>query len=123
AWFFAAVIDGGRVEVDGGEITEHRFVRAADALEARDRGDLGLPPPTFHTLVELSRHGSAGAFLAAAASRPVPYILPRYREVSGGPCSVLPGDAAYDGGALETDGARHRMWLPERGRWLLEQRS
>ncbi len=121
-WFFAGRLPAAEVSVDRGEITAHRFFGPRDALAARRRGEIGLPPPTFLTLLELGAFATADAFLAAARLREPPRFAPRYREVPGGPCSLLAGDAAYDGAPLDADGARHRMWLPPGGEWIYERR-
>ncbi len=120
-WFFAALLPAVEVAVDQGEITAHRFFSPRTALDARHRGEIGLPPPTFLTLLELAAFESASEYLEAARRREPPRFFPRYRDVPGGPCSILPGDAAYEGAALDADGPRHRMWLPADGEWTYER--
>src|SRR5512147_768608 len=53
-WFFAGLGDDAPVEVDGGEIHEHRWTAVADALAAQRAGEIELPPPTFVTLIKLA---------------------------------------------------------------------
>ena len=68
----AAAPAAGEVTVDGGEITEHEWVRPADAIAARDEGRVTLLPPTWVTLWELARRETVAEVLAAAAGRREP---------------------------------------------------
>ncbi|MBC7173915.1 MAG: NUDIX hydrolase [Polyangiaceae bacterium] len=122
-WFFAVRVPRLEVAVDGGEIMAHRWVAPEQALRARASGEIGLPPPTFLTLLELAAFPSAEAYLEAAGVREPVRFFPRYREVLGGPCSLLEGDVAYEGAPLEAEGPRHRIWLPSGGEWRYERRS
>jgi 8-oxo-dGTP pyrophosphatase MutT (NUDIX family) len=110
-WFFAARVTSFEVEIDRSEITAHRFLAPRAALEAQAKGDLGLPPPTYVTLVGLAAAASSEAYLEAARCCAPPRYLPRYRDVEGGACSLFPGDAAYDGLDLDAAGPRHRLWV------------
>jgi 8-oxo-dGTP pyrophosphatase MutT (NUDIX family) len=111
-WFFAARVQAApAVVVDRGEITAHRFFTPRAALEAQARGEIGLPPPTYVTLVELAAAPSPSAFLEAARRATPRSHLPRYRTVEGGECSLLPGDVAYEGLPLDAEGPRHRLFL------------
>lgn len=120
-WFFAAKLPPSEVRIDRDEITAHRSIAPRVALEARARGELGLPPPTFLTLLELAEAASPASFLDAARCVSPPRYLPRYRAVEGGECSLLPGDAAYDGLPLDTEGPRHRLYIVG-GDYRLEKR-
>src|SRR5690606_4188411 len=81
----------------------------ADALAQQASGALGLPPPTFVTLVELTAFGSVQEALAAADQREPPLIFPRVHPVVDGAVSLYPGDAGYELGALDAPGPRHRL--------------
>ena len=60
-WFFVAgSASADEVTVDGAEITEHEWVRPADAIAARDEGRITLLPPTWVTLWELGRARERG---------------------------------------------------------------
>ena len=90
---------------DGSEIVEARWARPQDVLNARDSGDLVLPPPTFVTLWRLAHEGEA------LFEGPVLRILPRPIAVGDGFISLYDGDAGYDDEDLEREGRRHRVHL------------
>jgi 8-oxo-dGTP pyrophosphatase MutT (NUDIX family) len=46
-WFFAGRGSAAPVEVDGGEIHDHRWMTPGAALAAQRAGEIELPPPTF----------------------------------------------------------------------------
>jgi 8-oxo-dGTP pyrophosphatase MutT (NUDIX family) len=111
-WFFLAQVEPHLAcVVDGSEIRAHRWYRPEQALAARERGEIDLPPPTYVTLSVLSRCGAAGDALALARTGQPPVFLPRPRAIEGGEVSLFPGDAAYAGGTLEQEGPRHRLWM------------
>lgn len=122
-WFFlAAAPDGGSkdVTVDGGEITDHAWLRPADALERRDRLEIELSPPTWVTLHELAAHGSiAEATRTAAARRPETFAT-RVTTVDGGVVALWHGDAGYETGDAGVPGPRHRLHMLESG-WCYER--
>ncbi len=119
-WFFLARGDDQPVEVDGGEIHEHRWLTPAAALAARDAGEIELPPPTFVTTTLLSGFARADDALDAVAPEPPRIYLPRVQRVDGGLCSLYGGDAAYAGGEVDRVGPRHRLWMLESG-WRYER--
>lgn len=120
AWFFAACAETDVVHVDGAEIREHRWFTADEAVSAQRAGEIELPPPTFVTLVRLSRYRNVDEALASLRSAVVETFLPRIRTVPGGACALYAGDAAYEGAAVETPGPRHRLWLVPSG-WRYER--
>jgi 8-oxo-dGTP pyrophosphatase MutT (NUDIX family) len=111
-WFFLAQIEPHfDVVVDGGEIRAHRWLRPEAALALRARGELELPPPTFVSLSALSAYTKAAEALASSRAQPAPVFVPRLRKLAEGEVALYEGDAAYEGGELEAEGARHRLWL------------
>jgi len=122
-WFFAASVEAEtRVEVDGGEIHEHRWMRVSEALAAQRGGEIELPPPTFVTLVGLATHRSVDEAVAALSARGAETFVPRLHAVPGGACSLYAGDAGYDAGDPDLPGARHRLWMIDSG-WHYERRD
>ena len=115
-WFFATAAPDAPVRVDGGEIVDARWWPVGEALAARDRGEIALPPPTFVSLAQLR----AARLEEALAPREVEPILPRPVAVDGGVCSLYPGDAGYAEARLEAPGPRHRAWLVD-PRWRYER--
>jgi 8-oxo-dGTP pyrophosphatase MutT (NUDIX family) len=120
-WFYVAEALAGEVRVDGGEIHEHRWQSAADALAAQRAGEIELPPPTFVTLTLLTAHASPGAALAAAAAlRPTVY-LPRIVKGADAVAALYPGDAGWEARDASLAGPRHRLlFLPSGWRYLRE---
>ena len=119
-WFFAAPAREGVVQVDGGEIHEHRWFAPSDAMAAQRRGEIELPPPTFVTLQKLSEFPSAREALATLEHDPPETFIPRLCLVPGGACSLYAGDAGYEDGDPDRSGPLHRLWLLESG-WRYER--
>lgn len=119
-WFFIAAIDTtDEVQVDGGEIDEHRWSTPKDALAAYRNQTIAMLPPTFITLTELATCHTAAEAMAMYRSRPVLEILPKFVRSELGPCVLYQGDAGYADGDPAKPGARHRCWLREDG-WHYE---
>ncbi|HEY6877660.1 MAG TPA: NUDIX hydrolase [Polyangiales bacterium] len=115
-WFFAATLDApGEVVIDGGEICAHRWLRASDALLAREAGELELPPPTFVTLSVLSAFSTSESWRLALTGETPPIYVPRPHIAPQGVISLYEGDVAYEGGEVEREGPRHRLNMLESG--------
>lgn len=110
-WFFVAPTSGDRVQVDGGEIHDHQWVTPGRALEAQGRGEIELPPPTFVTLLQLSRMGCVADALASYRARPMEEFVPRLRMAGGAAYTVYSGDVAYEGADVDAPGPRHRLCM------------
>jgi len=110
-WFFAGLGGDTPVEVDGGEIRDHSWMKPAAALAAQRAGSIELPPPTFVTITALASHASAAAAFAAFARGPVETFEPRLCPIEGGAVTLYAGDAGYVDGDLERPGPRHRLWI------------
>jgi 8-oxo-dGTP pyrophosphatase MutT (NUDIX family) len=122
-WFYLAPAPHGSddVVVDGSEISEHRWFRPADALEARRAGEIELPAPTFVSLLRLSSSPDVAGAFAHASAYPYLEFAPHPVKVEGGIVTIYNGDAAYDLTAdslaadalgetgIDTPGARHRL--------------
>ena len=119
-WFFAAQAVGHDVQVDGGEIHDHRWFRIADALAAQKAGEIELPPPTFVTILSLAEHRTSAAALATFARGPVLTFAPRLATVTGAPCTLYEGDVAYETGDATAPGPRHRLVMLDGG-WRYER--
>jgi 8-oxo-dGTP pyrophosphatase MutT (NUDIX family) len=120
ARFFVAPGVGETVCVDGVEIHEHRWMRPTEALAAQRAGEIMLAPPTFVTLIHLSRYPSATHALSTLQKMTAETFNPRIRAIPEGACSLYAGDAAYEGADLESPGPRHRLWILASG-WRYER--
>jgi 8-oxo-dGTP pyrophosphatase MutT (NUDIX family) len=76
-FFVAALPSGQRTRDVGGEADRVTWARPADALEAFERGDLGMLPPTAFTLSELSAYDTVADVLTAGDARDVKPVLPK----------------------------------------------
>ena len=119
-WFFAGLAAHDNVCVDGGEIHEHRWMHADEALAAQRAGEIELPPPTFVTITAIAPHPTARAALAALGRDPIEVFEPRLFPIEGGAVSLYAGDAGYEDAELERPGPRHRLWMREAG-WRYER--
>ena len=83
---------------DDGETIESRWIRPGDALDAFERGELAMIPPTLANLRFLVGHESADAVLAAAATLPPPVaIQPKLAVDEHGKVRVvLPTDPDFE---------------------------
>lgn len=99
ARFYAAVVPADTVPYpDASEISDARWIAAADALDRGGTGDMLIPFPTMKTLEQLDRFTSAGELIehARALDRIEP-IQPRMRFGTGGELEiVLPGEPGFD---------------------------
>jgi 8-oxo-dGTP pyrophosphatase MutT (NUDIX family) len=120
-WFFVVrCADGACVVPDGQEMRAHRWLTPSAALAEQAEGRIDLPAPTFVSLTTLATFAAAEAVLAALhGAQPFVYV-PRPRPVPEGVVSLYGGDAAYDDGALERAGARHRLCMFRSG-WRYER--
>ena len=66
--FFVTAMPAGQVPLhDDDEAVHHKWVRAADALDANDTGEMVMMTPTLSMLQRLARFSSVDEALAAAA--------------------------------------------------------
>ncbi len=116
-WFFlAAAPPDAAVRVDGDEIGRHRWLRPETALEAHQRMQLRLAPPTFVTVSWLAPHRRFDSLQRSLARAPLLTFEPRILGTGPEVCILYPGDAGYDAGDPTREGPRHRL-LMGRGGW------
>ncbi|HEY9065301.1 MAG TPA: MBL fold metallo-hydrolase [Burkholderiaceae bacterium] len=103
-FFIAAAPAGQQASVDGVEMLELRWFRAADALA--QGVELKLMTPTQKTLELVARFDRVAALLAwAAAPRDIARVLPRIGRGSQGVRPVLPDEYAWaEIGRLDPEG-------------------
>ena len=76
-FFVAALPDGQRTRDVGGEADRVVWIRPRAALDAYERGEFGLMPPTAFTLMELDSFDGVAEVLAAGDARDVQPVLPK----------------------------------------------
>ncbi len=113
-WFFLCILeDDQEVQVDGGEIALHRWVRPEQAFaELADPDDpFRLMPPTYVSLVDIAAHCDCQTAREVLDERDALVFEPRMVFVDDGICFLYAGDAGYDEQDLEAPGARHRTYM------------
>lgn len=110
-WFFAsAVVDAGRVEVDGDEIQAHQWVRPQAMLDRHSKGEVDLAPPTWVTLYHIARYSPVSAVLTALARGPRRvYETHIALQDDGVRVAMWHGDAGYEKRDADAPGPRHRL--------------
>lgn len=116
-WIYAApLVADDEVVIDGGEIHDHLWVSLRSALARHEAGELGMLPPTYVTLLSLSRYANIAELVSTERESAVPEILPVFAETVDPFCVMFPGDAGYACVDAVAPGARHRAVL-EGGCW------
>ena len=122
-WFFIAPAEEHEVTIDGGEIHAHSWKSPVEALRAHKAGEIELVPPTYLTLLELSRYRTVDAAIAAFAA-PAPELFePRVEMLPSGSCYLYHGDAGYEESDHTVEGARHRLYANQNRDWMYERTS
>ena len=108
--FFVAAAPPGQIAAhDAGETIAEVWISPHDALARHRAGEIEIIFPTIRNLQAIGRFDTSAALLAAAeeASSAVPAIEPRVVPDGNGMRIVLPGDPAYERGAVAdpADGA------------------
>jgi len=106
-FFIARAPQAQAAHADGDEVTEHRWMRAADALAAEP--PLKLLTPTRSTLERIGGFADVAALLAwAAAPRDMALVMPRAGVGRDGSRPVLPGEPAWaELGRIDPQGHGH----------------
>ena len=121
-WFFVGAVASARVQIDGHEIHEYRWLRPADALNAQAAGTMRLAGPTFALTTRLAAYADVGAVMTAVREWPQERLLGCLHDVPGGCVAIYEQDVAYVSGGRDLDavGARHRLWMVDGG-WHYER--
>ena len=119
AWYFLAPAPTGDVVLDEAECLAHRWIRPADAVAGRDRGEIAVVAPTWMTLHSLAGAASVADALALAGRRPPVVYRSRVTEVGDDRIVLWHGDAGYDAGDPAVSGPRHRLVMRATG-WSFE---
>jgi 8-oxo-dGTP pyrophosphatase MutT (NUDIX family) len=96
AFFVAALPPGQEADAHTTEAVEATWWFPAEALEQRERGEIGLMAPTIRTLREIAEHPDSAGVLAAAARREIRPITPRVVHRDGVRRVLLPDDPDFD---------------------------
>ncbi|MEN8159785.1 MAG: NUDIX domain-containing protein [Myxococcota bacterium] len=120
-WFFLGAIDTSHeVVVCGTEMVAHRWLGAADAIDAHASREIQLAPPTFVTVSWLAEHRCATDAIQALSSAPFITFRPRIHRTPDQMVMLYPGDAGYEANDPSRSGPRHRILALESG-WRYER--
>jgi 8-oxo-dGTP pyrophosphatase MutT (NUDIX family) len=121
-WFFAGRPGEGAEVADGVETETLQWFRPADALAAREAGDIELAPPQFVTLLALVGFDDVDTALAGLAVGEPFDFTPRFHFTDeGAAVCVYADDVAFDDAEqLEAEGPRHRLVM-EKTSWRYER--
>ena len=114
-WFFVvAAPEDQEVEVDGGEITDHSWLRPADKIRMRNEGEEDdMLPPTYVTLTELAAKETATELLKFAKARKPPLYATKIATSGEDAISLWAGDAGYETADADLPGPRHRLVMSD----------
>ncbi len=116
-WFYVApVACDGDVVIDGSEIHDSQWILIRDAMQGHEHGDLGMFPPTYLTLVYLSRYQTVADVMTGEAETVPAEVLPVMGKANNEMVLMLEGDAGYDAGDASKEGPQHRATLRD-GYW------
>jgi 8-oxo-dGTP pyrophosphatase MutT (NUDIX family) len=94
-WFFVAVLPEGQVTRDvSTESSSVHWTPALGAVEAVERGEMAMLPPTWLTCLDVAQHRDPAAVVAEAGDRQVEMFTPEV--VSDGDDFVLSTPARYE---------------------------
>ena len=119
-WMFIAADGGGKVNVDGREIIDHRWCAARQALGLHHAGEIRLTPPAFVILSNLARHTALTSIMDNSGRLTPDRFEPRLVHLPDGGCAIYREDAGYAARDIYHDGVRHRLWMRVAG-WLYER--
>jgi 8-oxo-dGTP pyrophosphatase MutT (NUDIX family) len=95
-FFVAALPDDAQAQDVTTEASSAGWFGVGAALEAAQRGELGMLPPTIMTLASLTAYDSVAAVLAAAATRSLDAVRPSVqRTEDGGYLANLPDGTSF----------------------------
>jgi len=115
-WFFVARGSTQSIQVDGGEIDDHRWINPAEALALHARGEIDLVPPTWVSLYHLSKFKTTDeACRELSNQQPRRYMTHLSKRADGVRVAMWTGDAGYEAWDADTNGATHRLTMQEGG--------
>ncbi len=115
-WFFVvAAPKDQEVVVDGGEITDHVWIKPANKIRMRNVGEEDdMLPPTYVTLVELAAKETVAELLEFAKARKPPLYATKIASSGEDAVSLWAGDAGYETTNADLPGPRHRLVMSDK---------
>lgn len=103
------------VQIDNGEIVDHRWLSPGEALDLHRAGNLPMMPPTFVSLCDLAQFGSAAELAHRCSAREPMLFEPLAFREEGGACLLYAGDSGYANADPAAPGPRHRLLMRASG--------
>ncbi|WP_234794321.1 NUDIX hydrolase [Mycolicibacterium flavescens] len=119
-WLLFGRAETTDVCVDGTEIVDHCWITPAAALSEHGQRRMGLLPPTWVTLHQLSGHRSVDDAAAAIDAAEPEYYESHFVNTDTHPVILWHGDAGYETRDFDAVGPRHRLHMG-RGPWRYER--
>lgn len=111
-WIWAAPLaEDAAVVIDGSEIHDSRWLGVSEAAALHEAGGMAMLPPTYFTLLRLSRYDSVAQMVVIERELPVPEVFPVFAQEDGQVLVMFQGDAGYDSADSAVAGPRHRAVL------------
>lgn len=119
--FYIGIVDtdGDQVVIDDREIREFRWMPPSDVIERHAAGELGLTPPTYITLTQLTGLDPTTELSDSVSRRSIEHFATRFGFVAETMIAMYHGDAGYESNDVTAAGQRHRLtmdnpWIYER---------
>lgn len=116
-WFFVAKGSHGEtIEVDGGEIDDHKWISPAAALAQHAKGEIDLVPPTWVSLYQLSQFKTVAEALESIAQQETRRYATHLSTRSDGiRVAIWEGDDGYESWDADCTGETHRLTMAKGG--------
>ena len=115
-WFFVARGGSHEINVDGGEIDDHRWISPSDALAQHAAGDIDLVPPTWVSLYQLSKFAKTTTAIDTLSRQPMRrYNTHLAKRDDGVRVAMWHGDSGYEAWDANLTGETHRLTMQKGG--------
>jgi len=95
--FFVTEAPSGQAVIhDGIELTDHVWIRPAEAIRQYEQGRLDMVLPQIMTLEDIKHFRTVAAVIAAARKRHVPATLTQIKRIDGKDVEVMPDGSGYE---------------------------
>ena len=124
-FFFAdANSNKAEVQIDDSEIKDHLWINPQKALDKFGEGKLAMLPPTFMSLQLIRKCKSVEEVVELMMDEKPIFILPVLKSEGSKMIVLYKGDAGYESGDIQIDGARHRLIIDIRkGEFLFQHEN
>ena len=107
-FFIAPMNNQQQVQHDGSEMVDSLWLTPHAAIARHKCGEMDVLPPTYISLLALSKFTSVAEAIAAMEKHVPQYFLPKPCVVDNTLIMLYPGDAGYEVGDASIEGGRHR---------------